>query len=370
MRSAVAIAALVGACGVDRGGAPIAKEELGRLVFHDSGLSTPPGQACADCHADATAFADPEDDRTSAGVIRDRVGFRNTPSLMYAAYVPPLDHQVGGLFWDGRADSLEAQVAGPLLNPLEMNNPDKAAVVASIRRAAYAPSFRQVYGPDALDDVDAAFADVADALAAFERTPALAPFASKYDRYLAGDAELDDAEARGLAIFEDPARGGCASCHPSRPGPDGAPPLFTTYAYANLGLPRFGNSPYYALPVALNPEGDAFVDHGLMRTTGRAADDGLFRIPTLRNITRTSPFGHNGYFRQLGDMLDFVANRDLGSTRSTGSCSGAPGVPPDRCAWPAPEVAATVDHSRTGGRGLTDDELADLAAFLATLADP
>src|SRR5205814_1553958 len=149
------------------------------------------------------------------------------------------------LFWDGRADTLEQQAAGPLLNPLEMNNPDKAAVVEQVRRAAYAPGFRELFGPHALDDVEGAFARICDVIAAFERSETVAPFSSKYDHYLAGTATLTDQERRGLAVFEDPARGNCASCHPSRPAADGSPPLFTTFEYANLGLPKYANNHFY-----------------------------------------------------------------------------------------------------------------------------
>lgn len=363
---------MLSACAVDEG---MSREELGSAVFFDQDLSTPTGMSCADCHDPGTAFSDPEDDRTSAGVLRDRIGFRNAQTVMYGSFAPPLHRDPitgrmqGGLFWDGRAASFEAQAAAPLLNPVEMNNPTKASVVDKIRHARYAIEFRRQFGPAALDDTDQAFANIGEAIGAFERTPPLAPFASKYDRYLAGEVLLDDHEARGLAIFEDPDRGNCASCHPSRPSADGTPPLFTDFSYANLGLPRFGNSPYYTLPRELNPEGEAFVDHGLMRTTGDPADDGMFRTPTLRNIARTGPYGHNGYFRTLGDMLDFIATRDVGSVRTTGSCSRIQNEPPVPCAWPSAEVPLTVDRAHTGHLALTDDDLADLAAFLATLTD-
>ena len=113
-------------------------------------------------------------------------------SAMYARFVPTLHHDaathgwIGGLFWDGRASSLEQQAGMPMLHPLEMNSPDKASVVRAIRRAGYAGQFRAVFGADALDDVDAAFGHVTEVVAAYERTAAFAPFSSKYDRYLAG----------------------------------------------------------------------------------------------------------------------------------------------------------------------------------------
>jgi len=342
---------------------PPTPAQIGAQLFADPELSQPSGASCADCHAAAVAFRDPESDHsTSMGSVAGRFGARNAPSAMYARFVPPLGRDasgawVGGLFWDGRASSLEDQAGLPLLHPLEMNNPDQAHVVAAVRRGRYARAFRDAYGAGALDDDAAAFRRITAALAAFERTRAFAPFASKYDRYLAGRDELTPSERRGLALFEDPARGNCASCHPSRPGPDGSPPLFTSFGYANLGIPRYGNSKFFAQPAALNPDGAGFVDHGLMTTVGDPAQDGKFRIPTLRNIARTPPYGHNGYFQNLQYMIDFIATRD------TGSADPAVG------AWPAPEVPATVDREHVGHLPLSPADIDDLVAFLGTLSD-
>lgn len=348
------------------------REQLGAMVFADTGLSRPAGQACADCHLARVAFRDPESSRsTSMGAVAGRFGARNAPTVMYARYIPSLhfdEHRlrwIGGQFWDGRAHTLEDQAAVPLLNPLEMNNPDKASVVAAVRSASYAPAFRELFGAGALDDVDAAFGHVTEALAAFERTAVFAPFSSRYDRYLAGKLALSDAEQRGLAIFEDPARGNCASCHPSRPGPDGAPPMFTDWSYANLGIPRYDNNKFYVQPAALNPDGERFVDHGLMITVGDPAQDGKFRVPTLRNIAVTAPYGHNGYFENLAYLIDFLNTRDIGS-RDVGTCSRV--ATQARCAWPGAEVPATVERG-IGHLGLGDQDTADLLAFLATLTD-
>jgi cytochrome c peroxidase len=92
----------------------------------------------------------------------------------------------------------------------------------------------------------------------------------------------------------------------------------------------------------------------------------MFRIPTLRDVARTAPYGHNGYFASLPYFLDFLNTRDTGST-SVGTCSRA--KPNATCAWPPPEVPATVDQ-RVGHLGLSDDDLAVLGAFLETLSDP
>ncbi|HEY3801057.1 MAG TPA: cytochrome c peroxidase [Kofleriaceae bacterium] len=325
-------------------------EELGETMFMDPNLSHPAGQACADCHAPHAAFRDPESDHTtSMGVMPGRFGSRNAPSLMYARFIPPLHYNggqwYGGLFHDGRASSLEDQVAGPLLNPIEMNNPDKATVVDAVRTSSYAGEFRDVFGASSLDDTDTAFAHITEALAAYERSPVFAPFSSKYDRYLAHEATLTPPEQRGLAIFEDPARGNCASCHP--------PPMFTNYSYANLGVPKYANNKFLANDPVFNPDGFAFVDHGLMTTVADPAQDGKFRVPTLRDVARTAPYGHNGYFENLPYMLEFHATRDGLSS------SGA---------WAGPEIAANVDQ-RVGHLRLSAKDLEDLRAFLLTLDD-
>ncbi len=359
------------ACGTSTSAPTSTAEQLGAQLFHDPALSTPPGQACADCHDPTFAFADPEGDRTSVGVIKGRVGPRNAPSVLYASLIPPLHVDpmlgpVGGQQWDGRASTLAEQAALPLLNPLEMNNPDKAAVVDAVRRAPYASAFVRVFGHDALADTDAAFARITEALAAFQQGPAFSPFASRYDRYLAGRAMLSAEEARGLELFEDPKRGGCASCHPSRPDDRGSPPLFTTHGYANLGLPRFENSNFYRLPIDLNPQGLAHVDHGLSTTLDDAQHDGKFRIPSLRNVARTPPYGHNGYFMSLVEMVDFHATRDRGSRHAIGTCKRSDASQP--CPWPSPEVPATLDR-RVGDLPLSDRDVVDLVAFLRTLTD-
>ncbi|HUJ60003.1 MAG TPA: cytochrome c peroxidase [Kofleriaceae bacterium] len=352
---------------------PPTKAELGRVLFDDPGLSTPPGQACSDCHAESAKFRDPESDHaTSMGVIGGRFGSRNAPSLMYARFVPPLHFDaergrwIGGLFWDGRANTLEDQPAGPLLNPLEMNNPDKATVVRRVRQGPHAATLRAIYGANALDDTDRGYAAIVDALAAYERSPAMSPFHSKYDRYLAGQEPLTDQELRGLSIFEDPARGNCASCHPSRPGPDGSPPLFTDFSYANLGEPRYQNNNFYRQARQFNPAGAGYIDRGLGAIVHDPAYDGAFRVPTLRDVAKTAPYGHAGYFENLPYAVDFIASRDLGS-RDSPTCSRARGVAAI-CAWPPPELRATADP-RIGSHPLSAQEIDDVVAFLDTLTD-
>jgi cytochrome c peroxidase len=335
-----------------------AKERLGKLLFFDANLSTPPGQACADCHAPAVAFADPVKELpVSKGALPGRYGNRNDMPAAYAAFVPPRhrdpdeDIWIGGLFWDGRVNTLAEQAMGPPLNPLEMANPDTGAIAEKLRAADYAELFLEVYGSDALADPDQAFAHMADAIEAYEKTPEVSPFSSKYDAWLKGLAELSEQEQRGLELFEAEDKGNCAACHPSQPGPDGSPPLFTDFSYDNLGVPRNPENPFYRLSAELNPDGFAFVDLGLGVTVDDPAENGKFRVPTLRNIAVTDPYMHNGFFKTLFQVVSFYNTRDL------------------EAGWPAPEVAENVNKEELGDLGLTNQELEDLVAFLHTLTD-
>lgn len=334
-----------------------AKQSVGMALFSDINLSSPAGQACASCHKLSHGAVDPDSSfPTSEGAVAGRFGARNTPTAFYAQYSPPFhfdadgDTYVGGQFWDGRATSLEEQAKGPFLNPIEMNNPDKAAVVAKVQSSSYAATFKQVYGATVFSNVNAAYDDIADAIATFERMPNFAQFSSRYDAYLAGTGALSAQEMSGLALFEDPAKGNCSACHPSRAAADGTPPLFTDFTYDNLGIPRNPSNPFYAMPAQFNPAGAAFVDHGLGGALGDPAQDGRFKVSTLRNLRKTGPYGHNGYFQDLHSVVDFYNSRDV-------------------VAGPPAEIPATVNHDELGNLGLSPQEVDDIVAFLGTLND-
>lgn len=350
------------------------KARLGRLLFFDPSLSEPAGQSCASCHDPSRAFTDPDDGRpTSKGVHRERFGSRNTPTAMYMAFSPAFyfdqqeGHYVGGQFWDGRAASLEEQAKGPFLNAVEMANPDKASVVEKVRRAPYAGQFDAVFGQEgALDDLEQAYERITAAIAAFERTAEFHPFSSKYDAWLAGKAQLSEQELRGLKLFEDENKGNCAACHPSRPGPKGEPPLFTDFTYDNLGVPRHPENPFYTQAKVHNPDGRAFVDKGLGGFVNKAEEDGKFKVPTLRNIAQTAPYMHNGYFRTLRGVTAFYNDRDV---RPRCQAEAAEAKALGQGCWPAPEVAENVNTEELGKLGLTDQEVDDIVAFMATLSD-
>ncbi len=309
----------------------------------------------------------------SKGVLAGRVGSRNTPTAMYAAFSPDFHFDeeeglyVGGQFLDGRAATLEAQAKGPFLNPLEMANHDKRSVVEKVRRAAYSPEFEKVFGKGALDDTDAAYERIAEALAAFERTPQFSPFSSKYDAYLAGKAKLSKQEMRGLRLFEAEDKGNCAACHISKPGPTDELPLFTDFTYDNLGVPRNPDNPFYTLPAQLNPAGSQWVDRGLGAVVDKRAEDGKFKVPTLRNIELTAPYMHNGYFKTLRGTVVFCNDRDRKPLCKTNLDTEEAALK-QQC-WPAPEVITNVNHDELGDLGLTEREIDDIVAFMRTLTD-
>jgi len=191
---------------------------------------------------------------------------------------------------------------------------------------------------------------MSDAIEAYEKTSEVSPFNSKYDHWLRGQTELSEQELRGLKLFEAADKGNCAACHPSRPAEDGSPPLFTDFTYDNLGVPRNPENPFYLLPPELNSDGFAFVDLGLGETVTDPAQNGKFRVPTLRNVAVTDPYMHNGVFKTLFNVVAFYNTRDVTE-------------------WPAPEVAENVNMDEMGKLGLTNLELEDLVAFLRTLTD-
>jgi len=351
-----------------------AKAQLGQALFFDPSLSSPAGQSCATCHDASAALTDP--DRrlpVSKGVLPGRAGNRNTPTAMYAAFSPAFHFDkeeglyVGGQFLDGRAATLEEQAKGPFLNLLEMANPDKQSVVEKVRRAAYRAQFDSVFGKGALDDTEQAYARIAEALAAFERTPQFSPFSSKYDAWLAGKAKLSRQEMRGLRLFEAEDKGNCAACHPSQPGSSGEPPLFTDFTYDNLGVPRNPDNPFYKLPAQLNPAGALWVDRGLGATVNKRSEDGKFKVPTLRNIELTGPYMHNGYFKTLRGTVLFYNDRDR-KPRCSKSRVAEDAALKQKC-WPAPEVASNVNRDELGDLGLTAREIDDIVAFMKTLTD-
>jgi cytochrome c peroxidase len=349
---------------------------LGEQLFRDESLSVSGRQSCQTCHLPEFAHAAaPGDVVSMGGPDMDQAGDRNSPSIRYASFTPPFGYDeegtaFGGFFRDGREPTLVEQAKQPFLDPREMANASPADVIGRLRHSPNAARFREVFGADALDDADAAFGRLAAAIAQFEvEHPDFHRFDSKYDSFLAGKVELSAAEERGLALFEDAEKGNCAACHPSRPGPDGSPPLFTDFTYDNVGLPRNAR-----IPANADPD---FFDLGLcgpVRKDLSARSDlcGAFKVPTLRNVARTAPYFHNGAFDTLRETVDFYARRDT-HPEAWYPASGAgvrkfDDLPPQHA---GAVNTSEMPYDRKAGEqaALTDAEIDDIVAFLRTLDD-
>lgn len=329
------------------------KEELGKMIFFDATLSNPPGQSCATCHTPSKGYTDSLSRHISEGAVRGLFSNRNSMTVCYSAFVPSLYYDeeeetyVGGLFWDGRAENLQDQAGQPFINPVEMGNADHHMVAKKIRQAPYYQKLLQIYGPT--EDCDTLYAYVTDALAAYQSSVEINPFSSKYDAYLAGKYKLTKKEKKGLKLFEE--KGLCAECHILDPDPKAQKVLFTDHTYDNLGIPRNPENPYLKLPTCYNPLGESYIDLGLGAIVQDSNEYGKFRVPTLRNIALTAPYGHNGYFKTLEEIVHFYNVRDVSDE------------------FPPAEYPATVNKEELGNLGLSTKEEACIVAFLRTLTD-
>jgi len=352
--------------------------QLGQKIFHDPSLSASGRQSCASCHDAAFGHAQPNNLAAQlGGPLLDQQGGRQSPTIRYLAtnkafYFANDGTPTGGFFWDGRASSLQDQAGQPFLNPVEMANSSKDEVIRRLAAATYAAEFRQVFGDGILGNAEAAFQRVTLALQQYQlEDPQFRPFSSKYDAFLLGKIpRLDDQEMRGLALFNNPAKGNCLACHPSARGSDGNLPLFTDFSYDSLGVPR-------------NPElrqnsDPAFFDLGLC---ARAGDDlaqrkdlcGLFKVPSLRNVALRQSLFHNGRFKTLKDALSFYVQRDTNPEKwypqnADGSVNKFDDLPQE---FHANVNVAEVPYNRKPGDApaLSDSEIDDVIAFLRTLTD-
>ena len=227
------------------------QEELGKALFFDENLSLNGNQSCATCHAPEVGWTGPDSDINAHGAVYEgsipgAFGDRKPPTAAYAGDSPILYYNaragawVGGMFWDGRAtgwtlgDPLAEQALGPFLNPKEQALPDAAAVVGLVQASSYADLFaEQCPGGDTQELYDC----IGRAIAAYERSPEVSPFTSKYDYWLQGKAKLTAEEHLGRALFQ--GKGKCSACHIIK----GKQPLFTDFTYDNLGIPKNPENP-------------------------------------------------------------------------------------------------------------------------------
>jgi cytochrome c peroxidase len=353
-----------------------AMAKLGEAIFEDESLSESGQMSCETCHQPEHAHsALPTDAVSPGGPNLERSGLRNSPSIRYASLTPAFHFEadgtpVGGFFRDGRAASLADQAHRPFLDAREMANPSVASVAEKLQRASYVSEFMRLFGADVFDDPVRTLDAATLALAQYQREDGdFHTFDSKYDAFLAGEVALSEQELRGLTLFNNPQKGNCAACHPSARGADGSPPLFTDFTYDNLGVPR---NP------AIPDNADAtYMDLGLCgpQRSDLAASRhlcGAFKVPTLRNISRTAPYFHNGRFQTLEEVVAFYVRRD--TNPEEWYPTGPDGVqkfddlPPDLHR----NVNTTeAPYNRTLGDepALTPDEIKDVVAFLKTLDD-
>ncbi|MBZ4023748.1 methylamine utilization protein MauG [Rhodobacter sp. TJ_12] len=351
---------------------PLTEAELGEQLFFDPSFSRNRTLACASCHDPNRAFTDgretPARGIVSLGDDLHALGVRNAPTVTYAMLSPAFHYDaaageyVGGQFHDGRAATLADQAMGPPLNPVEMMLPDAAAVVARIREnPGYEEAFTRLYGEDVFDmpedpqTVPAAYRAFGRAIEAFEKTPALAPFDSKYDRFLRGEYDLTVLEDLGRTLFFSNNNVNCATCHMLK-REDAPREPFTNHQFRNIGVPRNPDL------LALGQVAPDFIDQGLLENpeVTDTAQEGRFKTPSLRNVAVTGPYMHNGVFRDLRTVIAFYDHYN-NPDRAQNPETGAP--------WAAPEVPHTVDREDLRAQPLNDRKIDALVAFLETLTD-
>lgn len=276
-----------------------AKIELGKKLFFDTRLSLDRASSCGTCHSPQKAFAD---GLPRAKGFQGALLLRNSPTVLNAAYNT-------AQFWDGRAATLDEQCKGPLLAPMEMNMLDEKHLVERLSSIpGYRQDFETVFGSRPSMD------NITNAIAAFERT--LVTPGARFDRYAMGDkSALTEQEKRGLIVFI--GKGSCSECHNG--------PNFTDNKYHNLGV----------VPGHGSPD-----DPGRYVITKKEEDRNAFKTPTLRNVSLTAPYMHDGSVATLEEVIDLY----------------------DRGGGDDPKKSKLIYKLN-----LTSAEKADLAAFLKTL---
>ncbi|MEI9923775.1 MAG: cytochrome c peroxidase [Bradyrhizobium sp.] len=385
---------------------------LGRDIFFDTSLSSSGKMACASCHSPDHAygpsidgpvmlggpaltlpgvravpsltylerqsdFSIGPDDRENetitlaqmaeVGQTADRVQKTATQAAQSAANIVPQ----GGLFWDGRADTLQMQASGPLLDPREMDGGSIEIIAEKLRQAPYARKFAALFGENIFKNANLLVAEATFAVGRYQvEEPSFHPYTSKFDYWLEGNARFSESEMRGYRLFNDQEKANCAGCHNSQPARDGLPPLFTDTQYEALAAPR-----NLALADTKDPN---YFDLGVCGPIRKDVADqtqfcGMFKTPTLRNTAVRRAFFHNGVFQTLQQVMDFYNFRDTNPEKVYPL--GADGKAQKYNDIPA-QYHANVDVSdppfnRHPGEtpAMTAQDEADIIAFLQTLND-
>lgn len=273
-----------------------ARIALGRKLYFDPRLSKDGTVACATCHDVTRAFTDL---RPASEGIGGKVGRRSSPTTMNAALLT-------SQFWDGRAARLEDQAVLPIINSIEMGQPDGAAVMAAIAGdASYAPMFQTAYGRAPT------FEDVGRAIASFERT--LIFIDAPFDQWLRGKADaISESAKRGFVLYNGKAR--CQTCHPL----NAANPIGSDGRFHNIGVSArhqdFIGLAQKALAILAKNGSMATIDElalgsdtselGRFVVTKLEHDIGGFRTSQVRNVGITAPYMHDGSLQTLWDVMD------------------------------------------------------------------
>ena len=266
-----------------------AKVALGKMLYFDTRFSSTGTVSCFSCH---NVMEGGDDHRPTSIGVHGQVGGRNAPTVWNSAFL-------SAQFWDGRAPSLEEQAKGPPTNPIEMGMANLDATIARIQAIpGYKPYFAAAFGQGDTVTMD----NAAKAIAAYERT--LITPDSAYDRYVKGDKKaMTEQQVLGMDTF---AKTGCTACHSG--------PTFNGSANLPMGQGFFMKFPIFPGSV-YETQYKLTEDLGRHTVTQQDADKHLWRVPTLRNLTYTAPYFHNGLVTSLDDAVRVMGkvqlNKDL-----------------------------------------------------------
>lgn len=241
--------------------------QLGRLLFYDPILSSDSTISCASCHSQPHAFAD-HNMSLSLGVDNKK-GVRNSPAMFNLAWQPTF-------MWDGGINHIEVMPLAPITNHLEMNETIANVILKLNRSRFYKDMFYSVFNKPMIDDQQIFFA-----LTQFMGN--ITSFNSKYDEVKKGKSSFTEDEKLGYQLFLN----NCNSCH--------SEPLFSDFSFSNNGLDS------------------VFKDKGRALITLDFADEGKFKVPSLRNIMQTNPYMHDGRFKKIQDV---IKHYEMGITNS------------------------------------------------------
>lgn len=300
-----------------------AKVLLGKTLYFDPRFSEHGTLSCNSCH---NVMSGGDDNRPNSIGMHDARGERSAPTVWNAAYY-------SSQFWDGRAATLEDQAKGPVQNPIEMG---MANLDEAMSRLTQIPGYKPMFAAAFPGEANPVSADnAAKAVAAFERT--LVTPNAPYDRFVKGDTSaLDAQQQRGMNTF---AELGCTSCHAGANFSGPALPLGTGFF---MKFPTYTGSAYDAKYHLLD-------DTGRHQVTGNAADEHMWRVPTLRNVALTAPYFHNGSVPTLDDAVRVMAktqlNKELSDAQVADVVAFLNGLSGEFPEIAMPRLPATPNHS-------------------------